>query len=165
MPARAVSPQQMEREEVPPSPGLRPTVGVALLHKVIAIYGYRHALVLERSPPAPLSPLHCPLLVCRGVDPSRLSERERRNEIPEADRTGDAEVLVLGHFREDPADGGYRATRWLSLGDAARADNFSVKFDEFSEHLESMRQFIEEGGEPEGAEAAGVAAAAGGDRE
>ena len=70
-------------------------------------------------------------------------------------------MLERGHFREDPADGGYRATRWLSLGDAARADNFSDKFDDFVSHMESMRQFIEEGGAPEGAEAAGVAAAAG----
>ena len=69
--------------------------------------------------PRPLSPLHCPLLVCRGVDPVRLSEREKRNEIPESDRTGDAEVLLLGLFKEDADDEGFKATRWLPLGDAA----------------------------------------------
>jgi hypothetical protein len=52
----------------------------------------------------------------RAVDPTRMAERQRRNEVTPPDLYISPEFLVYGNFREDQEDEGYSATRWLSAG-------------------------------------------------
>ena len=88
--------------------------GVSKLYKIHAIYGFRCAV--PHSQPDPLSPIsrsHSPPLKRRAIDPTRLSERERRNERTEADLYDETEFLVFGSFREDTEDEGFKGTRWL----------------------------------------------------
>ena len=46
-----------------------------------------------------------------------MTERERRNELIEADLYCEPEFLVFGSFREDDDDHGFKATRWLPATD------------------------------------------------
>ena len=42
-----------------------------------------------------------------------MNERERRNQVEEAELYVETEFLVFGAFREDDDDHGFMATRWL----------------------------------------------------
>ena len=43
----------------------------------------------------------------------RMTERERRNQVPDEDLYSESELLVYGHFHEDESDNGFKATRWV----------------------------------------------------
>ena len=43
-----------------------------------------------------------------------MTEREKRNLIPEENLYTELELLVYGHFHEDEDDLGFKATRWVA---------------------------------------------------
>ena len=71
----------------------------------------------------------------RAVDPTRLTERKKRNDIPEEDLHVGMEYLIFGIFKEDPDDEGFRATRWV-LGEEARAA------DDFEDGLDGLEALL-----------------------
>ena len=56
-----------------------------------------------------------------------MSERARRNEIPEHEMIPGAEILVRAEFREDENDDGFTTTRWASLDELATADKNEIE--------------------------------------
>ena len=81
----------------------RPSFGVAKLYEIHAIYGWRlRAASLPRLC-ATLSH-SCALghsVLVRAVDPTKMTEREKRNAVSVPDLYLHSEFLVYGGFRED----------------------------------------------------------------
>ena len=76
----------------------------------------------------------------RAVDPTRMTDREKRNEVLEADRFPDGEYLVYGSFREDEHDDGFSTTRWLRAEHLEDVEGASVSLDELEDLVTNMRE-------------------------
>ena len=79
------------------------------------------------------------ILARRGIDPTRLTVRERRNEVDVSDLNSAAEFLVFGHFAEDEEDEGFKATRWLPAEDVSTRPEFVEKANDLVALLEGVR--------------------------
>ena len=84
-----------------------------------------------------------------------MSERARRNEIPEHEMIPGAEILVRAEFREDENDDGFTTTRWASLDELATADKNEIEeaLDGFETWLAHVRQLLLEEPEAQAADA------------
>ena len=104
---------------------LPPMTGMAKLMDIEAVYGFRHATAcagLHMPAPHTLTLSLVFLFLHRSVDPTRMTERERRNLVLEEDLYAEFEVLVYGHFHEDDNDNGFKATRWVAWSEVEQAD-------------------------------------------
>ena len=137
----APSPTTMERggEQQPAD---RPAIfGVAKLDEVQAVYGFR---LVARHLYASLCPhlhacLRCPgVCLRRSIDPTRMTERQRRNEMPDEDLFPDSEILVFGRFKEDDGDEGFLATRWVRSVDMDDLDGALSMLEDLVGNVRSM---------------------------
>ena len=92
-------------------------------------------------------PAFCQLTACasrvrRAVDPTRLTERIRRNEIPEEDLHVEMDYLIFGVFKADEDDEGFKATRWVSGQEALKADDFEKGLNGLDELLAGARTML-----------------------
>ena len=71
------------------------------------------------------------------MDPTRLTPRQRRNELEESFLHPHTELLVLGTFTEDTEDDGYVTTTWVHADDAPYKD-FETELEEYRELLSNM---------------------------
>ena len=73
-----------------------------------------------------------------------MTEREKRNEVPEEDLYTETEFLVYGAFHEDDADEGFKATRWLSAKKLQDLDDFKDALEQLKDLLRNTRKaFVE----------------------
>jgi hypothetical protein len=87
-------------------------------------------------------PVWLHILARRGVDPTRMTARARRNEVDVSDLSTDAEFLVFGHFTEDEDDEGFKATRWLPAADVCDLPEFEEKASDLNALLEGVRDSL-----------------------
>ena len=143
-PSGAPVPEQMGRAEPLLASG-------AALFQVHEIYGIR----LAARPRRPLCPtaFECQTdcataRVCtvrrarRAVDPARMSEREKRNTVLEADRVTESEYLVYGSFREDSDDDGFSTTRWLRAEQLVGIEGADASLDELEDLVTNTREMF-----------------------
>lgn len=81
-----------------------------------------------------------------------MTERQKRNEVPEENLIQQTEILTRGRFSEDPSDEGFVTTRWLSIDEFQYldADNVKTKIEELETLITQLKLMIEEGDEEGG---------------
>ena len=130
-----VAPAAMDRDD-----DERPSFATATLYEILAIYGWRSAHSHTRPPPQHM--MYVFACAHRAVDPTRMTERQRRNEVTPPDLYISPEFLVYGNFREDEEDEGYSATRWLPAGQLEGLEDRASKLEELEQLLTDVRREV-----------------------
>ena len=78
----------------------------------------------------------------RAVDPTKMTEREKRNTIEEPDLYTNAEFLVYGGFREDEDDDGFYTVRWLPAEALEGITDRVEALDHLAELLRTVRASV-----------------------